>query len=221
MRKSTASNATPKSSTKRARSEEQSSSAPSKRSKRQSMTAKPKSTPTKSQYFEPDTEEDEELESDTTVEAEESGYENEETSAVSSSAEDESAFSEEDDTPKSKSKGKGGSAEANARSSAASTLKKELWRHGVKAGLGPGTQVIIKKPKAREAGSTPYQDHTVHPNTMLFLEDLKANNDRQWLKSKLSYLCRPFSTATLIFPSCSKGSADWASQCMTQTIEPH
>jgi hypothetical protein len=60
----------------------------------------------------------------------------------------------------------------------------ELWRPGVKTGLGPGTQVVIKKPKAREAGSTPYTDEKVHPNTMLFLEDLAANNDRQWLKSE-------------------------------------
>ncbi|KAK1907296.1 hypothetical protein P3342_005621 [Pyrenophora teres f. teres] len=31
-------------------------------------------------------------------------------------------------------------------------------------------------------GDTPYLDHTIHPNTMLFLKDLAANNDRQWLK---------------------------------------
>lgn len=60
----------------------------------------------------------------------------------------------------------------------------ELWRPGVKAGMGPGTQVVIKKPKARPAGQTPYSDETIHPNTMDFLRDLKANNDRQWLKSK-------------------------------------
>jgi hypothetical protein len=63
----------------------------------------------------------------------------------------------------------------------------ELWRPGVKTGLGPGTQVVIKKPKARDAGSTPYTDNTIHPNTMLFLKDLAANNDRQWLKSELLY----------------------------------
>ncbi|KAL6711383.1 hypothetical protein ACN47E_005914 [Coniothyrium glycines] len=56
----------------------------------------------------------------------------------------------------------------------------DLWRSGRK--LAPGTQVIIKKPKARDAGETPYEDATIHPNTMLFLEDLAANNDRQWLK---------------------------------------
>jgi hypothetical protein len=58
--------------------------------------------------------------------------------------------------------------------------EKELWKPGAK--LAPGTQLVIKKPKAREAGTTPYLDHTIHPNTMLFLKDLTANNDRQWLK---------------------------------------
>lgn len=59
----------------------------------------------------------------------------------------------------------------------------ELWKSGAKLELG--TQVIIKKPKAREAGETPYTDDTIHPNTMLFLSDLAAHNDRQWLKGKL------------------------------------
>jgi len=58
----------------------------------------------------------------------------------------------------------------------------ELWREGVKTGLGPGTEVFIKKPKARDAGGIDYVDNTIHPNTMLFLADLKENNERQWLK---------------------------------------
>lgn len=56
----------------------------------------------------------------------------------------------------------------------------DLWKSGAKLELG--TQVIIKKPKAREAGDTPYTDDTIHPNTMLFLKDLAVHNDRQWLK---------------------------------------
>lgn len=60
----------------------------------------------------------------------------------------------------------------------------ELWRPGVKTGLAPGEAVFIKLPKAREAGKTPYKDHTIHPNTMLFLKDLKENNDREWLKGE-------------------------------------
>ncbi|KAF3008764.1 hypothetical protein E8E13_010251 [Curvularia kusanoi] len=58
--------------------------------------------------------------------------------------------------------------------------EKELWKPGAK--LEPGTQLIIKKPKAREAGTTPYTESTIHPNTMLFLKEIKENNDRQWLK---------------------------------------
>jgi len=64
----------------------------------------------------------------------------------------------------------------------------ELWREGVKTGLGPGQQVVIKKPKARPAGKVPYSDETIHPNTLLFLKDLKANNNREWLKSKFDLL---------------------------------
>ncbi|BCR89631.1 DUF2461 domain-containing protein [Aspergillus chevalieri] len=64
-----------------------------------------------------------------------------------------------------------------------SLINKELWREGVKTGLGPGKEVFIKKPKARDAGDVPYQDHTMHPNTMLFLKDLAKNNEREWLKA--------------------------------------
>jgi len=60
--------------------------------------------------------------------------------------------------------------------------EEELWKSGAK--LEPGTQVIIKRPKAREAGDTPYADETIHPNTLLFLRDLAANNERQWLKGE-------------------------------------
>ncbi|RJE19971.1 hypothetical protein PHISCL_07689 [Aspergillus sclerotialis] len=62
-------------------------------------------------------------------------------------------------------------------------LNKELWREGVTAGLGPGKEVIIKKPKMRDPGGVPYQDDTIHPNTKLFLEDLVKNNDRVWFKA--------------------------------------
>ncbi|KAL3460658.1 hypothetical protein BJX64DRAFT_180356 [Aspergillus heterothallicus] len=61
--------------------------------------------------------------------------------------------------------------------------KKDLWREGVKTGLGPGKEVFIEKPKARDPGDTPYKDETLHPNTLLFLRDLAQNNERQWLKA--------------------------------------
>ncbi|GAB1206703.1 hypothetical protein APSETT445_005402 [Aspergillus pseudonomiae] len=60
---------------------------------------------------------------------------------------------------------------------------KQLWKEGVRTGLGPGKEVFIKKPKAREAGAVPYQEDTLHPNTFLFLVDLAENNERPWLKA--------------------------------------
>ena len=60
----------------------------------------------------------------------------------------------------------------------------ELWRPGVRTGLGPGRQVAIPKAKARSAGKVPYSDDRIHPNTMAFLGDLALNNDREWLKSE-------------------------------------
>lgn len=61
---------------------------------------------------------------------------------------------------------------------------KELWREGVRTGLGPGKEVFIRKPKPRDLGGIDYKDDTIHPNTILFLKDLKKNNERQWLKGK-------------------------------------
>jgi len=68
----------------------------------------------------------------------------------------------------------------------ADSEEEELWKPG--ATLPSDTQIIIKKPKARDAGPTPYTDETIHPNTLLFLQDLAANNDRKWFKSKYSNL---------------------------------
>lgn len=78
-----------------------------------------------------------------------------------------------------------GRSEAEDDDAVASLKEKELWREGVKTGLGPGKEVFIKKPKARDAGDVPYQDHTLHPNTMLFLQDLTKNNDRERLKGNV------------------------------------
>ncbi|RYC61596.1 hypothetical protein CHU98_g4624 [Xylaria longipes] len=41
---------------------------------------------------------------------------------------------------------------------------------------------FIPLPKLRETNGVEYEDTKVHPNTFLFLGDLKANNKRSWLK---------------------------------------
>ncbi|KAL8687905.1 MAG: hypothetical protein Q9224_005019 [Gallowayella concinna] len=157
-----------------------------------------KTTPTKSQYFAHSSTSDPESE----IEAEASGYEDEDASvsAVSSPPEsededeEEEAISSEEDNKKRKPKAKGGSAKkttANQKNTAngvAATAKaiiekgKELWRPGVKSDLAPGEEVFIKLPKARSDGGVKYKEGLIHPNTMLFLGDLKDNNDREWLK---------------------------------------
>jgi hypothetical protein len=124
-----------------------------------------------------------------------SDYDEVQSNAEEESEDDQSAeteYSEED--PKKSKRGKssvrpggkraGGSTSTTAAPPSAALKAKELLRPGVKTGLGPGTQVVMKKPKARQAGAVPYMDNTIHPNTMLFLADLAANNSRQWLKSK-------------------------------------
>jgi Conserved hypothetical protein (DUF2461) len=74
-----------------------------------------------------------------------------------------------------KARARGGKAQSESKSA------KDLVRPG-KTGVAPGTQVWIKKSKTRNPGDTPYEDHTVHSNTMEFLRDLAANNNREWLK---------------------------------------
>lgn len=46
------------------------------------------------------------------------------------------------------------------------------------------TITIIPYEKLRPLGGIDYEDHKVHPNTLLYLTDLKANNTRAWFKSK-------------------------------------
>lgn len=165
-----------------------------KRPKRQSTT---KPAPTESDYFSHELSDAEDGDEDSDAE-----------SAVDSSSEPDSTLDEDevegsdiseiDESTNKKNKRSRGPALAkpdsvkarnnNSRGKTAQSTKSELWRPGVPTGSEPGTQVIIKKPKARDAGKTPYTDSTIHPNTMLFLEDLAANNDRGWLKSEFSSL---------------------------------
>ncbi|KAH0008910.1 hypothetical protein KCU78_g11003, partial [Aureobasidium melanogenum] len=123
---------------------------------------------TKSKYFEPDTENDPEDGSSSAV------VESEDDSDISE------ALSEDEQRPKKRRAP--ASSKATESAPTAGEKGKELWRQGASTGLAPGTQIIIKKPKPRTPGNTPYSDTTIHPNTMLFLKDLKANNDREWLK---------------------------------------
>lgn len=171
-------------------------------------TSKPasKTTPQKSRYFEHSTEPSE---PESEIENEESGYEDEdplESASASLAGEAETPteseeFTTDDEKPKKRGKGRpagrGGKGGGRGSKVLAGSGKKgtngavaagkgekgqELWRPGVKIDVEPGREVFIKLPKAREAGKTPYTDETIHPNTMLFLRDLKSNNDREWLK---------------------------------------
>lgn len=52
---------------------------------------------------------------------------------------------------------------------------------------------IVPLIKLRDTGGVDYEDDRLHNNTLLFLKDLKANNNRKWLKCKLS-ICAPTRT---------------------------
>lgn len=144
-----------------------------------------KSTTKKSKYFEPETS-DEPASESSDSDGEESGSAYEEKVSEESSANDsepEEPSDSEEESKKSRAKGKQG----RGTVSDADALKgKELWREGVRTGLGPGKEVFIPKPKARDPGNVAYRDETLHPNTRLFLLDLAKNNDRQWFKGEQS-----------------------------------
>jgi hypothetical protein len=164
-----------------------------------------KATPTKSQYFSKDTETGSQLGSeDDEDELAKDEDEDEDDDPPSAPEEDLSEFGSapESDDAEDDDDGNGDDDEeyeseveklkprkkSSSTKTTAGPPKKqsggELWREGVKTGLGPGQEVIIKKPKARPAGKVPYSDETIHPNTLLFLKDLKGNNNREWLKSE-------------------------------------
>lgn len=163
----------PRSSSKRA-----AAGTPSRQSKRAKAAAK-------KSYLEPDSDDGinpKASSSGDQYESKESEYEVQSGKDLSSESDHEELLSEDDSKPaKATPRGR------NAKRTVLPLHKKqddeeELWKHGAK--LTPGTQVIIKRPKAREAGDTPYTDETIHPNTMLFLKDLAAHNDRTWLKGR-------------------------------------
>lgn len=177
-------------SAKRALSPVSSKATPSRQSKRlKSSPIDTKTTPKKSPYFEHQSSQESEAESE--IEQEGSGYEDEDASLVSSppeSASEEEIESEEynseDEKPKKKRRRPVGMMKKVPGTLTKVTAKQgqELWREGAKINAEPGEAVFIKLPKARDAGKIPYKPQTIHPNTLLFLADLKANNDREWLK---------------------------------------
>ncbi|KAJ5502688.1 Conserved hypothetical protein CHP02453 [Penicillium fimorum] len=141
-----------------------------------------KSTTSKSKYFEPEDSDEPDSESDASAE-DSSGslYEEAKEESPAEEVEPEELSDTNEDT-KNKPSARGNPRQST--SSGSDPMKgKELWREGVRVGLEPGQEVIIAKPKARDAGKTPYQDEILHPNTKLFLIDLVGNNDRQWLKA--------------------------------------
>ncbi|KAJ6095274.1 hypothetical protein N7486_006020 [Penicillium sp. IBT 16267x] len=137
-----------------------------------------KSTSKKSKYFEPESSAEPELNSSDSDGGDSGSAYEEKESESSPTPEVELEVSESEEETRGKGKQQRGGA-----SSASSLKGKELWREGVRTGLGPGKEVFIAKPKARDAGDVPYEDETLHPNTKLFLQDLAENNDRQWMKA--------------------------------------
>ncbi|CAG7927411.1 unnamed protein product [Penicillium olsonii] len=140
-----------------------------------------RSTTSKSKYFEAEDSEPDSESDESAGGSSESAYEEpKDESSSADEAEPEEPSDSEEDTKKPSGRGRQ-PAETGNRGKA--TKSKELWREGVKVDLEPGQEVVIAKPKARDAGETPYTDETLHPNTRLFLIDLAENNDRQWLKA--------------------------------------
>ncbi|KAJ6122161.1 hypothetical protein N7512_004626 [Penicillium capsulatum] len=139
-----------------------------------------KTTAERSKYFEPESSAESDLDSsDAAGEDSGSAYDEQEAerSPTPDSQPDDASDNEEAST-RPRAKGK------QSRTGPESAGKnKELWREGVRTGLGPGKEVFIPKPKARDAGNVPYVDEKLHPNTKLFLLDLAENNDREWFKA--------------------------------------
>lgn len=144
------------------------------------------SSPKKSKYFDHPSDENEDAEEDDVSNEQDSasGYEDE---AVSEAPTSEPTSEEDDeyDSEEDKKKVKRGRKPKSKQSHTEHILvrKNDLWREGVKTGLGPGKAVYIEKPKARGDGGIKYMPERLHPHTFEFLKDLKKNNDRIWLKA--------------------------------------
>jgi hypothetical protein len=169
---------------------------------RQSKRAK--ATTTKTSYVDPSSDEETGGQDSSPLrdskESNLSGYEHEEIKDPSSGSDQEEEASSDEEAKPRKATGKGRlSKQSTLPSHKKQSQDKGLWKSGAK--LAPGTQLIIKKPRAREAGETTYTNDTIHPNTMLFLKDLAKNNDRQWLKSTSALLAVRILPVTYL-PGC-------------------
>jgi len=49
----------------------------------------------------------------------------------------------------------------------------------------PVRVTVIPLPKLRDEGEIEYEDAKIHENTMLFLKDLKKNNNREWMRCEI------------------------------------
>ena len=135
------------------------SSRASKRLKQSAENTPTSTTPKKSKYFEnPDSDEEEEQSSsDGGEESDFDELENlvgSETSTIESVSEDEDEVVTEDDSGEDIKKKKRGRATPRKPGVIANAIQagKDLWREGVKVGLGPGKAVFIEKPKPRGDG---------------------------------------------------------------------
>lgn len=158
--------------------------------------SKTKAAPIKSHYFTPKDEEDNEISDDSQLQGEEDSEFDEHESEDESLESDDAADYDQDSEQESKGRKGSMRTKRSQSSTAVKTKGTDVWRTGVKAGLGPGNEVVIKKPKARPAGRIPYSDESIHPNTFLFLQELKENNNREWLKSKSYSIIATLSTQT-------------------------
>lgn len=166
---------------KRAASGSNLSGANSKRTRKSSQASR--TTPTKSQYFQDDDDEHHGVQGDaaatSSASAETSGSDFDQEPADSDQTPEPDVDESDSEPEKKRTSSKGRKAVTVFREKDA-----DGWRPGASTGLEPGVELVFKKRKPRPAGKIPYTDHTIHPNTLLFLKELKANNKREWLKSE-------------------------------------
>lgn len=116
--------------------------------------------------------------------------EDDELDAEMASEEESDEYLSEDDRPKKRKRATPRSRPTSAKSSvkrtsAAGDADDTPTKNGKSVGDG---EYLIRKLAARSAGKTPYAPHTLHPNTLLFLRELKANNERDWFaQNELRY----------------------------------